>query len=244
MRKNERRVAVIAGTPVDTQMGVEFINKKVSEEIKEAAASADRTDSSEEAAYEVLQPVYCPVSENCDAQVRFQYSDEAGKRARIDEIFDPEIAKGTKDFFIYCNSLSGAFDFDSYAEEKCVNIYTPLQIYRKLGGQFGRVGVIAANNISAHGIEKALLSANDDIYVIGSGNMSIVRAIERAHAPAEIIKECGLEYMVRYMETCGAEAMILGCTHFPYIKGEFEKICSIPVIDPADMMYAALVSPC
>lgn len=229
MQKTVKRVAVIAGTPVDTQMGVDFINGKAVEETDTAINEVR------------LQPVYCPVSEDCDAQIRFQYSDEAAKRTRIDEIFDAEIAKGTGDFFIYCNSLSGAFDFDSYAEEKCVNIYTPLQIYRRLGSRYRRVGVVAANNISAHGIEKALMSGNEDVYVIGSGNMSIVRAIENGHAPAEIIKECGLEYMVRYMETCGAEAVILGCTHFPYIKEEFGKICKVPVIDPADMMYAALL---
>ena len=51
------KVAVIAGTPVDTQMGVDYIEKKNSE-------------------YElpVAYPVYMPVSGSCDEQLVFQYS--------------------------------------------------------------------------------------------------------------------------------------------------------------------------
>jgi len=38
----------------------------------------------------------------------------------------------------------------------------------------------------------------------------------------------------------GFQTQVLGCTHFPYLKEELEKVCSLPVIDPADMMYEAL----
>ena len=65
------KVAVIAGTPVDTQMGVDYLEKKNAE-------------------YElpVVYPVYMPVSSSCDEQLKFQYSDDAAKHKRMDEIFD------------------------------------------------------------------------------------------------------------------------------------------------------------
>lgn len=223
------RTAVLAGTPVDTRMGVDFLNKKNNE-----------FDSP------VVEPLYRPVSEDCDAQVIFQYSSYDDKRAKIDSIFDPAIADGVRDFFIYCNSLSGAFDFDAYAVEKSkesgeeIRIYTPLQIYRKLGKRFSRVGVVAANNLSTHNIEGALLSGNEYIYVIGTGNMAIVSAIEAGLEPAVIIKKCGVRYMVQYMQTCGCEALLLGCTHFPYLREELDKICSLDIIDPVDEMFHAL----
>ena len=219
------RVAVVAGTNVDTMMGVEYIRSR-----------GKALDGAKE-----IKAVYCPVTETCDDQVRFQYYSDAEKKARIDEIFDPEIATGTSDFFIYCNSLSGAFDFDSYAAEKGINVYTPLQVYRTLGGRFSRVGVMAANNISTHGIEKAFMEANDAIYVIGTGNMAMVSAIEAGMEPADIVRECGIGHLVRHMETCGCEAIILGCTHFPYIKDEITKLTGLEVIDPADMMFDALL---
>ena len=225
----EIRVAVLAGTPVDTRMGVDYIEK-----------------NSETEGLRLL-PLYLPVAESCDAQIRFQYSDDDGIRAVMDNIFDQAIAEGVEDFFIYCNSLSGAFEFDTYAVRKSfdtdadVRVYTPLQVYRQLGQKYGRLGVMAANNLSAHGIEDALMSSNPDIYVIGTGNMAIVSAIEEGLAPAEIVKECGLEDMVKYMEACGAEAIVLGCTHFPYFREELAKLTALPLIDPADGMFEALI---
>ena len=85
------------------------------------------------------------------------------------------------------------------------------------------------------------MEANENIYMIGSGNMAIVSAIEEALDPAEIVKRCGISHMIKYMEACGAEALLLGCTHFPYLKEEIRGICDMPIIDPADEMYAAIM---
>lgn len=247
------RVAVIAGTPVDTKMGVEYIERKNAE-----------TGS------QICEPVYLPAASDCDTQVRFQYSDYSEKKRHIDSLFDSEIEKGTRDFFIYCNSLSGAFDFDAYASEKNaelnmkanakgteektpvsdetvakapqIRIFTPLQVYRELGPKYKCLGVMAANNLSTHAIEEALMSTNPGIYVIGSGNMSVVRAIEDGKSPSGIIEEYGLADMCSYMKASGAEALLLGCTHFPYFKSELSEHTDLPIIDPADEMYERMIS--
>jgi len=226
------KTAVIAGTPVDTQMGVEYIERKTQEAGTEPG----------------FLPLYYPVSLDCDEQVKFQYTDDDGKRAIIDVLFDDAIAEGVRDFFIYCNSLSGSFDFDRYALKKSIEagedirIYTPLQAYRSLGREFSRVGVMAANNLSAHAIEEALMASCPDVYAIGTGNMAIVRMIEDGASPEEIVEECGLEEMAKYMEACGAEAIVLGCTHFPYFKEELAERTALPLIDPADRMFEALLN--
>lgn len=223
------KTAVIGGTIVDTQMGAEYIEKR-----------------NEEAGLRVCEPVCLPVAEDCDMQVKFQYSDSDGKHAIIDRIFNGAIGDGIRDFFIYCNSLSAAFDFDTYAvcksldEDLDIRIYTPLQVYRSLGMRYGRLGVMAANNLSAQAIEEALMAGNPDIYAIGTGNMSIVRAIEDGLTPAEIVEKCGLKDLLKYMEICGAEAVVLGCTHFPYLKKELAKFTELPFIDPADRMFDAM----
>ena len=225
----EIRVAVLAGTPVDTAMGVEYLKNKNSD-----------TEG------QCILPLYEPVSESCDSQLKFQYSDDDQKHAVMNNIFDPLIADGVRDFFIYCNSLSGSFDFDTYAVMKSlecgcdIHIYTPLQVYRSLGESYSRIGVMAANNLSAYAIEESLMTTRDDIYVIGTGNMAIVRAIEDGLSPAEVVQKCGLGEMVKYMEACGAEAIVLGCTHFPYFKEELAGLTALPLIDPADRMYEAL----
>ena len=68
-----RKVTVIAGTPVDTKMGVDFIKRK-------------NTLAEEDAV--LFDPRYCPVSEDCDAQIKFQYMDDDGKRAAMDALYD------------------------------------------------------------------------------------------------------------------------------------------------------------
>ncbi len=227
---NPVKTAVIAGTSVDTRMGVDYIERK-----------------NREAGSRLCEPVCLPVAEDCDAQVRFQYSDEDGKLAVINNIFDRAIEDGISDFFIYCNSLSGAFDFDIYSARKSfetnrdIRIYTPLQVYRKLGGEYSRIGVMAANNLSAHAIEEALMAGNPGIYMIGTGNMAIVRAIEDGLAPGEIAERCGLAHMLKYMEACGAEAIVLGCTHFPYLRETLAELTDLPLIDPADRMFGVLL---
>lgn len=219
------KIAVIAGTQVDTRMGVDYVEHK-----------------NAEAGERLAEPVFLPVTDTCDDQIKFQYSGYEDKRRRMDEIFDAAGSEGVQAYFIYCNSLSGAFDFDKYSKERDVKIVTPLQIYRELGKRYRRIGFISANNLSAHNIEKHLMSQNEELYAIGSGNMAIVSAIEAGRAPSDIVRELGLDHMVQYMEACGCEALLLGCTHFPYIKEELEKICTIPVIDPADEMFAAVMA--
>ena len=90
------RVAVIAGTPVDTQMGVEYIESK-----------------NREIGSQRCEPIYLPAASDCDAQVRFQYSDDVEKTIRDRQDIQRGNRRGYADFFIYCNSLSGSFDFDS-----------------------------------------------------------------------------------------------------------------------------------
>ena len=108
-------------------------------------------------------------------QTIFQFGSEESKRTRMIEVFDDLESQGVRDFFIYCNSLSGAFDFDSFAVERGVNIVTPMMVYRKLAGQYRSIAFNAANLLGAYGIEKAFRDVKPDIDMIGMGHLAIVR---------------------------------------------------------------------
>lgn len=213
------KVAVMAGTPVDTKMGADFLAAK---------------DPS-------LEIVSYPLSPDPITQTVWQFSSDENKRARMVQVFDELEARGIRYFFIYCNSLSGAFDFDSFAVERGVCIVTPFQVYRSLATRYRSIAFNSANLLGAYGIEKAFRDVKPDLDVIGMAHLAIVRDIEEGLAPEEIIERQGLKSLARFFKEAGAEIWLLGCTHFPYIKEAMQPYSELPLIDPADEMYDLLV---
>ena len=213
------KVAVIAGTLVDTAMGVEYLNKKDPE----------------------IEAIAYPATDSPRAGQLFQLSSQENKRKRFTEIFSDAESKGIKDFFIYCNSLSGVFDFEGFAAERGDRAYTPLQVYRELGEKYDRSAVIAVNNQSTAGIERALFERNPNAEVIGLGILSLISAVEDKRDPEEIVESFDLQDLVRFFEKNGVECLFLGCTHFPYFQDAISKRTHLPVINPADVMYDKLI---
>ena len=213
------KVAVIAGTLVDTAMGVEYLNKKDPE----------------------IEAIAYPATDSPRAGQLFQLSSQETKRKRFTEIYSDAESKGIKDFFIYCNSLSGVFDFEGFAAERGDRAYTPLQVYRELGEKYDRSAVIAVNNQSTAGIERALFERNPNAEVIGLGILSLISAVEDKRDPEEIVESFDLQDLVRFFEKNGVECLILGCTHFPYFQDAISKRTHLPVINPADVMYDKLI---
>ena len=213
------KVVSIAGTPVDTRMGADFLRKK---------------DPS-------LKVYEFNMSANPVEQTMFQFGSEESKRARMNEVFDGLEKQGIRNFFIYCNSLSGAFDFDSFAVERGVSIITPFQVYRSIAGRYKHIAFNAANLLGAYGIEKAFRDVKPDIDMIGMGHLAIVLDIEAGYSPEEIIERQGLKELGVFFKKAGAEVWVLGCTHFPYLKEALQKQIELPLIDPADEMYELLM---
>ncbi|GAA0727521.1 aspartate/glutamate racemase family protein [Clostridium malenominatum] len=210
------KIAVIAGTPVDTNMGIEFLEEQGHEGM----------------AY--------PISQTPEEQSLLQvlYADKLREMVK-DRIKDIK-AKEIKNIFVYCNSLSAAVDMDSLAKEFNINIITPLQVYREMGEKFKTIGLLAANNQSTYGIEKVIQSSNPNAYIIGVGLLPLVKAIESKITPKEIMDTYSLDKIIEFMESFKCEGIILGCTHFPYVYKELKEKTSIPIIDPAMKMLGKL----
>ena len=82
-------IAVLAGTPVDTRMGVEYL-----------------TDRG-------LPGLAFPVSDGPREQTAFQHAPAEEKQRRAREILEAAGSQGCRRAFVYCNSLSGAVDCGS-----------------------------------------------------------------------------------------------------------------------------------
>ena len=209
-------IAVLAGTPVDTRMGVDCL----------AGAG--------------LSGAAFPLAEDPRRQTAFQISSPEEKSARVLEVLRAAMDRGCRRAFVYCNSLSSAVDFGPLAAETGLRIVTPLDVYRTLAPRYHRLGLIAANAQGLAGIERTLLGANPALDLLGACMLPAVLSIEQGEDPAELVERHHLPELAEWFSRCGMEALVLGCTHFPYFREALARRTSLPLIDPAEEMIRLL----
>ena len=65
---------------------------------------------------------------------------------------------------------------------------------------------------------------------------AIGRRTKERISPEALVEDCGLERLLRFFEDNGAEVVVLGCTHFPYVREALQARTSLPVLDPAEWL--------
>lgn len=211
------RVAVIAGTPVDTQMGVDFLLGK----------GADAQGY--------------PVAQTAQEQVVLQVGSQKEREVRVGAILNKIKEAGISIVMIYCNSLSATIDVEKLAKQYALHIVTPMDAYGQIARQYRKLGVMAGSNQGLAGIEKVMMQTSPDTFVLGLASLPLTQEIEANIPPATLMETNGLKDLLAFYEKNGAEALVLGCTHFPYLKEELCKHTKLPVIDPAEIIYDIVV---
>ncbi len=210
---NNIKVGVIAGTPVDTQMGVDFLISKG------------------------INALGYPVSSCPEEQSKLQILSPLELANEIRDVIKKIKYKSIDTIIIYCNSLSAAVDMDKRSREEGMRIITPLTVYKKIASNYKNIGVLTANNQSSAGIEKIVQSVNPECNVIGIGVLSLVVDIEKGMPAEKIVEKFALKNLIEFYNSIKVDVVILGCTHFPYLYNELKKYASIPILDPAELMY-------
>ena len=149
--------------------------------------------------------------------------------------------KGCGSAFVYCNSLSGAVDFAPLSEELGIKIVTPMDAYGSIARAHKKLAIIAYNAQAMVGQDTAMMRANPDITMLTASVSQVAIDIEAGWAPEEILRRNHLDLLTRYFEACGCEALVLGCTHFPYVSEALCAITRLPLIDPAEDMVRILI---
>nr|WP_325258878.1 aspartate/glutamate racemase family protein [uncultured Oscillibacter sp.] len=205
-------IAVIAGTPVDTRMGAGLLKKKGA------------------------RALGFPVSQTPEEQTIFQTGPQTARERAVGAILDRIRAQGLERVLLYCNSLSATIDARALAEPRGLRIWTPMDVYGEIARTYRRVGVLAANCQGAAGVERAMVNASPEILVLGAANLALVQGVEAGTPPETLVEDCGLETLLRFFEQNGAEAVVLGCTHFPYVKAALQRRTDLPVLDPSERL--------
>lgn len=211
-------IGVIAGTPVDTQMGVDFLEGKG------------------------IKAIGYPVSKNPKEQSRLQLLEKTLLYNKVVDIVHKAKSPGINKIFVYCNSLSAAVDMDKVSKETGAFIVTPFTAYYDIGEEnFSKVLILAANGQSCAKIETILEECNKNIRMWSISALPLVEEIEKGNSEAEIYNELALKKVLSWAELNNIDGIILGCTHFPYIKNILLKNTTIPIIDPAEKMLDRLM---
>ena len=211
------KIAVMAGTPIDSKLGAELLNS-----------------------YGYDDVVLVPISNNPVEQTTFQALEDEERENIIVKIIDELKVKDCDAIFVYCNSLSSVVDFDRLADELNIPIITPMQMYRNLGLKYKYLAVMAANSHGLTGVENNLYVSNPRLRVLGLSMLELVKAIEEGNKPEQIVEDFNFKTLFNYFELTNVESVVLGCTHFPYIKKELEKITKLPIIDVGVFMIESL----
>ncbi|TDX48084.1 glutamate racemase [Halanaerobium congolense] len=203
------KLAVIAGTPYDTYLGKSYYSSQ---------------------GYEVLSDY---TSESPAEQNRLQYSNpEKLQQITLNKIMKLKAA-GAKAVIIYCNSLSAVLDKSDLIQKSKLPLLTPLDVYQALSiSEPQKIAVLAANSQSAVKIEKIIAANNPQLEFITAGIMPIINAIEAEIEAEKIYQQYGLKELIDSFQKVGADQLLLGCTHLPYLKSEIKADFN-KIIDPA-----------
>jgi len=65
-------------------------------------------------------------------------------------------------------------------------------------------------------------------------------AVEAGMPPEELVERHRLAALAAWFADGGMEALVLGCTHFPYFKEALAARTGLPLVDPAEEMLRLL----
>lgn len=211
------RIGVIAGTPVDTQMGVGVLESKGIQGIGYQTASSPQKQNE-------LQLLHKDKLYDIVVEIILQAKNQ-----------------GIEKFFVYCNSLSAAVDMDRVSRETGTFIVTPFTVYRELANDYSKLLILAANGQSCAKIESILLEANKELAMWSISALPLVKEIEAQNCDIEIFSKMNFGILLSWAEINSFDGILLGCTHFPYMKDILVNNTSIPIIDPAEKMVERLM---
>lgn len=208
----EAIVGVVAGTPIDTQMGIEFL---LENEVKSAGY---------------------PISKNAKEQSKLQLLSKETLYKEVVKTIEKAKSDGRNIIFLYCNSLSAAIDMEKVSKETNISIVTPFSAYTDFGREYSSLLVLAANGQSCGKIESILEESNNNIKIWSISALPLVEEIETGNLNSVIFKHLNLELILKWAQLNEIEGIILGCTHFSYISKSFREKTTIPILDPAEKM--------
>lgn len=116
------------------------------------------------------------------------------------------------------------------------NLIGPTAKY--IGEKYGKVGVMATySTIKSRAFSRAVRTINPAVEVVELACPDLVPLVEHGFIEGEQTKHVLSKYAKQLVRD-GVEAVVLGCTHFPFLADALRELLvdSIDLIDPAHML--------
>lgn len=140
-----------------------------------------------------------------------EYIDRARNPAEFQEwVCEKVLAVPAGIFLVFCNSLSFSMDWELISRRAGIPILTLTTVYREFIANLESVGVIAAHEHTLFNIRKFFDKERSRMETIGYSMLPLVEDAEEGVPQIEQV----LGKFVEISAGLGAEAFILGCTHF------------------------------
>lgn len=147
------------------------------------------------------------------------------------------IRKGVKAIVVACNSAS-AVALPILETSYDLPVMGVVEAGSKFAVKSGyqRIAVIGTRaTISSGAYSKYLLSAKGDLFVVNKSCPLFVPLVEEGWVDNEITSAVVTKYLVEIQGN--VDALILGCTHYPLLKGIISKVLpGIDLIDSAEVV--------
>lgn len=212
------KIGIIADTATDTEMGKAYFESRG------------------------YTTVCKPVKETSALCMQFFKESESVRNAYMTNLIEEIKSEGGTAICVYANSICAYVDFDQLSAKTYIPIITPFHAYQQIGKQYKKPLVFAVTSGALSGIEKSIWKSNPNADIRGIYDLDIAMQIENGIAAEQIVKSAGIAELLSFAEKSGSDCVILGCTHFPYLKTELEKYSHIPIVDPADIIAQQIKS--
>jgi glutamate racemase len=149
---------------------------------------------------------------------------------------------GVKAIVVACNTASSVA-FDRLCEAlpvPVVDVVRPGARAAAAATQTGRVGLIATRGtVNSMAYERHLQTLNREIEVFSATCALFVPLAEEGWTDGAVPQATAREYLIPLLDH-EIDVLILGCTHYPLLKGIIQEVCgeTVTLIDSADAAAA------
>jgi glutamate racemase len=165
------------------------------------------------------------------------------------EVLDTLVAQGVKMLVIACNTASSAMlrDARERYDVPVVEVIGPAVRTAMSATRNGRIGVIGTLGTIGSGAYQDMLGVNEKLTVFAEACPRFVDFVEAGVTDSPDLLAAAEDYLAP-LRHAGVDTLVLGCTHYPFLKGAISYVMGPDVTlvssdtETANDVYRQLVS--